>query len=230
MPMAWVRGMPQQPLDGDGARAAANVPQQLAGTRPERGERHGPDLALGDLAVMLEHVVGQPRGERDDLGARACLDLDGDEVQRLDIVEAETIGGGAAHALAWATQGFEHMQRRPREAARAEIARDRGRCGRIGGEREHAALRLERRRKSLDRPAAERHRGNIVKRPAEPCASQATATTAPARKWSPPPAHGPTAWRRRRSSTDRRRRARRPARRDGRGLRGWIGRWGSARP
>ena len=88
-----VRGVPQQPLDGDRARAAADVPQQLAGAGRKRRERHRPDLALGDLAVMLEHVVGQARSERDDLGSGARLDLDGDEVQRLDIVEAETVGG-----------------------------------------------------------------------------------------------------------------------------------------
>ena len=81
---------------------------------------------------MLEHVVGQAGAERDDLGAGACLDLDGDEVQRLDIVEAETVGGGHAHALARATQRFEHMQRRLLEAARTEIAGDGGRRGGVG--------------------------------------------------------------------------------------------------
>ena len=54
------------------------------------------------------------------------------EVQRLDIVEAETVGGGAAHALARATQRFEHMQRRLLEAARTEIAGDGGRRGGVG--------------------------------------------------------------------------------------------------
>ena len=59
----------------------------------ERRKRHRPDLALGDLAVMLEHVVGQAGASGMILASGARLDLDGDQVQRLDIVEAETVGG-----------------------------------------------------------------------------------------------------------------------------------------
>ena len=75
---------------------------------------------------MLEHVVGQTGAKRNNLGARACLDLDGDEVQRLDIVEAEAIGGRAADALARAAERFQHMQCRLAEAALREIAGDGG--------------------------------------------------------------------------------------------------------
>ena len=75
---------------------------------------------------MLEHVVRQTDAKRNNLGAGACLDFDGDEVQRLDIVEAETIGGRAADALARAAERFQHVQRRLAEAALREIARDGG--------------------------------------------------------------------------------------------------------
>ena len=51
------------------------------------------------------------------LASALGLDLDGDEIQRLDVVKAETIGGGASHALARATQGFEQMHLRLAEAA-----------------------------------------------------------------------------------------------------------------
>ncbi len=49
----------EQPLDSDGAGAGADVPQQLAPERRQRGQRHRADLALGDLAVMLEQIVGE---------------------------------------------------------------------------------------------------------------------------------------------------------------------------
>ena len=65
------RGMGEQPLDGDRARACADVPQQLAPERRQRGQRHRADLALGDLAVMLEQIVGETRREGDARARRA---------------------------------------------------------------------------------------------------------------------------------------------------------------
>ncbi len=54
----------------DRARAGADIPQQFAGARRQRRQRHRADLALGELAVMLEQGVGQPGGERDHGRAR----------------------------------------------------------------------------------------------------------------------------------------------------------------
>ena len=45
----------------DRAGAGADVPQQLAPARREGRQRDGADLALGDLAVMLEQRVRQAR-------------------------------------------------------------------------------------------------------------------------------------------------------------------------
>ena len=53
-------GVRPHPLDADRARAGADVPQQLAGQRREPGERDRADVALGQLAVVLVGVVGQP--------------------------------------------------------------------------------------------------------------------------------------------------------------------------
>ena len=49
----------QHPLDRDRAGAGADVPQQFAAPRRERRQRHRAHLALGDLAVMLEQIVGE---------------------------------------------------------------------------------------------------------------------------------------------------------------------------
>ena len=48
-----------QPFDRDRAATRADIPQGLARQRGERGEGRGADLALGQLAVMLEDVVGK---------------------------------------------------------------------------------------------------------------------------------------------------------------------------
>ena len=56
------RRMAQHPLDADRAGAGADVPEQLAAARRERGEGDGADLALGDLAVVLEER--RPAGRR----------------------------------------------------------------------------------------------------------------------------------------------------------------------
>ena len=53
-------GMAAHPLDADAARAGADVPEQRARHRPEHGQRHRPDLTLGELAVALVRVVRQP--------------------------------------------------------------------------------------------------------------------------------------------------------------------------
>src|SRR3546814_8348109 len=52
------------PLDRDRAAAGADVPEQLAGMRGQRRQGDRPDLALGELAVVPEDVVGQAAEDR----------------------------------------------------------------------------------------------------------------------------------------------------------------------
>ncbi len=47
------------PFDGDRAAAGADIPEQRAGKGRELGERRGADLALGQLAIGDEGVVGE---------------------------------------------------------------------------------------------------------------------------------------------------------------------------
>src|SRR4029079_12314500 len=162
-----IRGMAQQPFDRDRARTAANVPKEFARARLKRRERDGPDLALGALAVMLEHLVGHPGRKRDDLGVGSGLDLDGDEVQRIDIIEAVGLGFRGTDALTLATQGFEHVQNGGPKAALSEIAGDGSGCGALGGETERVALRLQQRPQSLDWTATKGDGRRLVERPAE---------------------------------------------------------------
>ncbi len=92
--------MTQQPFDGDRARAQADIPQQLALAR--RQCRHGDsaDLALGELAVMLEQRVVEAGRERQHRRVRGGRDLQRDGVERRDIDEIEAGGGRRAHAFA----------------------------------------------------------------------------------------------------------------------------------
>ena len=53
------RRIGQQPFDRDRTGAGADVPQQFIAPRRQRRQRHRADLALGDLAVMLEQSIGQ---------------------------------------------------------------------------------------------------------------------------------------------------------------------------
>jgi hypothetical protein len=78
------RHVRQHPFDRDRAGAGADVPQRLAAARRQRRQRDGADLALGDLAVVLEQIVGQPGGARDDPRARRRHHLDRDRVERID--------------------------------------------------------------------------------------------------------------------------------------------------
>src|SRR4029453_8846485 len=77
--------MGQHPLDGDRARARADIPQQLPAQWRERGQRNGADLALGDLAVMLVERIVKPRAVGDNASIWRGLDIDGDRVQRGDV-------------------------------------------------------------------------------------------------------------------------------------------------
>ncbi len=52
------RRIGEHPFDRDRAGAGADVPQQLAAARRQRRQRDRTDLALGDLAVMLEQGIG----------------------------------------------------------------------------------------------------------------------------------------------------------------------------
>ena len=72
-----------QPLDRDRPVARADVPQQLAGPRPEVRERDGADLALGELPVVVVGVVGQARHLGADRRTGVGDAGDGDDVQRV---------------------------------------------------------------------------------------------------------------------------------------------------
>src|SRR5688572_13334490 len=126
--------MAEQPFDADGTGATTDIPEKLACARGERGQGHSPDLAFAELSVMHEQFVRQPGGERDDLRVRIGYQFDGDEVERLEVVEAEAAGARRADALARAAKRFENMERGASEAARGEIMRDRGRRAGIGGQ------------------------------------------------------------------------------------------------
>ena len=65
MPIARLVRMRQQPFDADRAGAGADVPQQFAAARRQRRQRHRADLALGQLAVVAEQLIGQAGDARE---------------------------------------------------------------------------------------------------------------------------------------------------------------------
>ena len=70
-----------QPFDRDRAATGADIPQGFAGQWGERREGRGAHLALGQLAVMLEDVVGKPGEPRQCSGAAAGAAIDRDRVE-----------------------------------------------------------------------------------------------------------------------------------------------------
>ena len=89
------RRIGQHPFDGDRAGAGADVPQQFAAPRRQRRQRQRADLALGDLAVMLEQIVGEARRQRQDARIRRCFDFDRHDVERIDRRRAsKAVGAG----------------------------------------------------------------------------------------------------------------------------------------
>src|SRR5512132_2921250 len=70
-----------QPLDRDRAGTGAHIPQYLARQRSQRGDGHGANLALGELAVVLEQLVRQAGYRRYEACGRSRPALDGERVE-----------------------------------------------------------------------------------------------------------------------------------------------------
>ena len=83
-------------------------------------------FALGDLAVMLEQIVGQTRRARDDAGAGRRRHLDRDRVERIDVAERRTPPPCAARMRSRGPPSASSTVRRdapkPRAAASAASA------------------------------------------------------------------------------------------------------------
>ena len=102
------RRMAQQPFDGDGASAKADVPEQLALTRRERRQRDSPNIALRQLAVAFEKVVIKSGRQADHSALRTGGDFYAHEVERADAGYFEPVCAVMGHALFRAAQIFEH--------------------------------------------------------------------------------------------------------------------------
>jgi hypothetical protein len=148
-------GVAQHPFDADGAGAAADVPQRLAGAGRQGGESDGADLLFGQLSVMGEEVVRQAGGERDDAGARAGHDVERHEVEAGDVLRQRVLGEEGADAFVGAAEGFQHVQPGGAEAACGEGAGEGGGRGAVGGERQDAAAWVQQRDDRLQWAAAE---------------------------------------------------------------------------
>ena len=123
----------------DRAAARADVPQQRAGRRRERGERDRADVALGQLPVGLVGVVGQAGHER---AQRSVADLDRHRVERVG-GRVEALRGRLGDALAGRAELLEDDEARAAEAALGDDARERARPVRAGDVGDDPAAGLE---------------------------------------------------------------------------------------
>ena len=76
----------------------APTSQSRRGRRSERGERRGAHLALGQLAVMAEGLIGQAGNARQDDGTGAGAAGDGERVEVGEVRLGGGVGGGEARA------------------------------------------------------------------------------------------------------------------------------------
>ena len=160
--------MAQAPLDADRARAGTDIPEQFAGARRQRRQRDRPDIGLGELAVMLEPVVGQPGRQRQDTGVAAGDDLDRQQVERHDVIQREAVGAGLSDALVRAADRFQHGDRTLAEAARAHQLGHGERCRIVPGQGQDPCARLEKRDDPLKGTAVQRDQSAFLLRPAHP--------------------------------------------------------------
>ena len=158
----------QHPFDGDRARAGPDVPQKLAAPRRERRERDCANVALGDLAVVLERVVRQAGSARQHARVAVGGDFERDGVERGDVVEREALRLRRADALARAAHRLADRQHGPAHAARREQRRELGRRRVVPGERQDSGAGLKMRNDRLQRPAMQREERAILLAPAEP--------------------------------------------------------------
>ena len=95
------------PLDGDRAAAGADIPEQRAGIGRELGERRGADLALGQLAIVDEGVVGQAGDRWQQRRAGIGDAIDGEDVEIADVASVEVLGRRRGDAFVGAAEIFE---------------------------------------------------------------------------------------------------------------------------
>ena len=140
--------------------------------RRERGQRHRADLALGDLPVMLEQIVGKAGRVSDDARAGRCLNLDTDDIQLGDVAKIEAGGVRGPDALLGAAERFEHGEPRLAEPRLGQQPRQRLGALAVGGERQHARALMQMRSDAIERAPMQRDKRNVGQRPTEPCGRQ----------------------------------------------------------
>src|SRR5262249_16203756 len=99
----------------------------FAPPRRERGKRHRADLALGDLADVLEKLVGQTGRSREHARAWQGLDFDRNDVERPDVAEVEADGRRRTRPFARTAERLEHGHARGAEAGLSQQAGERSR-------------------------------------------------------------------------------------------------------
>ena len=159
-----------QPLDGDAAGAGADVPEQLAvaGREGRQGDRA--DLGLGELAVMVEGVVGQAGDDRQRLPPGSATSSTAIRLRSAKRSLAQVGGRALDQPLVRAAQLLQHHGPAGGEAGIREAAADRGRGRAVGGQHQQPPAGLEVPAQRGDGAAVGGHRVHLLERPAETAA------------------------------------------------------------
>ena len=166
--------MGAHPFDADGAAAGTDIPEKLSRHRSERRQRDRPDLALGELAVVLEQLVGKPPGARHQRRAVVGHAFDCQRVQVRDrVVHPIRVRGRRVQPLLRAAKVRKHRQPAPTVAASAQHPRHLTGGAGVGAQRQQPDTGLDEGMQQRQWPPVQAHGLHPLRRPAEPRAGQA---------------------------------------------------------
>ena len=174
-------------------------------------KRDGADFALGDLAVMLEQMIGAGPASAAGCALRGVDSTSmRQHVERIDVFEVEGVGAGRAHAFSFgppsASRTVSREAPKPSSVSRRAIAAGASPSDVSARMR---ALGLQQRPDQVERPAMQRDGLDVLQRPAKPGGRQRNGRRRGDDVHLLRLRPCGRAWRRRRGRTDRRRRARR---------------------
>jgi hypothetical protein len=126
------------------------------------------NLALGDLAVMLEITIRQTGAKRNRARFWIGSDFDRNDVQGIDSGHNESVGANRAHLLAGATECFKNGDPRAAHVMRFKTGCHPRRGRLVPSERQNTSARLQMGNDALETSPVQRQEDAILQAPPEP--------------------------------------------------------------
>ena len=152
--------MGQQPFDPDRARTRADIPQGLARAGGQSEQGQGTNGPLGDLAIVVEQIVGQAGYAGQGLSLASTFHRHDNRVG--DVGKIQPIGTRGADPFTRPAQRFHHMQARRAKATGHQIGRQRHHRFAIAQQHQGAPARNQVRPQTLQRRRVQTQTGGFL--------------------------------------------------------------------